>query len=181
MFLPGDGLLPKADLIATRAITIDASPDAVWPWLAQMGQGRGGFYSYEFLENTIGRADIHNAHRVVPEWQELHVGDKVRLHPDVPLVVADVRPGIALVLRAAVPMGEVAAPYDFTWAFCLRGQSDGFTRLLIRERYTYDAWWASPLVEAVSVVSFVMTQRMLRGIRDRVESAPPVRQTAVAC
>lgn len=174
--LAGDDILPKANLTATRAIGIAASPEDVWPWLAQIGQGRGGFYSYEFLENVIGRADIHNAHRIVPQWQEVRVGDQVRLHPEIALAVVDLRPGSHLVLRGAVPMGDVAPPYDFTWAFCLRRQLDGSTRLLIRERYTDTRWWARPLVEVVSIVAFAMTQRMLRGIRDRAQSTSVPRQ-----
>ena len=112
---------------------------------------------------------MHSADRIVPEWQALEVGDEVRLHPEVPLVVAALEPGRALVLRGGVPMGDTAPPYDFTWAFALREQPDGTTRLLIRERYAYTQWWSPLLVEPVEAVSFVMTQKMLRGIRDRAE------------
>ena len=73
--------MPDADLTATRAITIDAGADGVWPWIAQLGQGRGGFCSYDFLENLVG-LDIHSAERIVPEWQGIEVGDEVRSHPD---------------------------------------------------------------------------------------------------
>jgi hypothetical protein len=79
--LPGDELVPAADLTATRAVTARAAADEVWPWVAQLGQGRGGFYSYDFLENMVG-CDIHSAERVVPEWQSIKVGDAVRLHPE---------------------------------------------------------------------------------------------------
>ena len=68
--LPGDNLIAKADLTATRAITIRAPADQAWPWIAQLGQGRGGFYSYDFLENVVG-CDIHSADRIVPEWQDV--------------------------------------------------------------------------------------------------------------
>ena len=68
--LPGDELLVAPAMTTTRAITIDAPPEAVWPWLAQMGQGRGGFYSYDWLENVFGLG-IHNADRIEPDWQEL--------------------------------------------------------------------------------------------------------------
>ena len=90
--LPGDELVANADLSATRAITIRASADQVWPWIAQLGQGRGGFYSYDFLENLIG-CDIHSADRIVPEWQHVAVGDEVRLAPEVALDVAASRAG----------------------------------------------------------------------------------------
>ena len=168
--LPGDDLIPRPNLVATRAISIRAAADDVWPWIAQMGQGRGGLYSYDGLENLVG-CDIHSADRIVPEWQDVAVGDDVRLHPDVALQVALVEPGRALVIRVAVEMGSAtpAPPYDFTWAFVVRPRPDATTRLLVRERYGYTRWWAPVLVEPVELVSFVMSQKMLRGIRDRVE------------
>jgi hypothetical protein len=76
--LAGDDLIPNPDLMATRAITVHAPAAQVWPWIAQLGQGRGGFYSYDALENLVG-CDIHSANRVVPEWQDLKVGDQVSL------------------------------------------------------------------------------------------------------
>jgi hypothetical protein len=166
--LPGDDLIANPDLMATRAITVHALADGVWPWIAQLGQGRGGFYSYDVLENLVG-CDIHSADRVVSQWQDLKVGDQVKLHPEVALGVAVVEPGRALVLRGGVPMGATPPPYDFTWAFVVREQPEGTTRLLVRERYGYTQRWASLLVEPVAVVAFVMSQRMLRGIRDRAE------------
>ncbi len=166
--LPGDELIPRPDLTATRAVTVHAPAEAVWPWLAQLGQGRGGLYSYDVLENLVG-CDIHSADRVVPEWQDVEPGDEFKLHPDVALCVASVEPERALVIRGGVQMGETAPPYDFTWAFTLRELSAEETRLVVRERYGYARRWAPLLVEPVSVVSFVMTRKMLQGIRDRVE------------
>src|SRR5450759_2138223 len=87
--LPGDDLLANPDLAATRAITVRAPADQVWPWIAQLGQGRGGFYSYDALENLIG-CDIRSADRVVPEWQDVKVGDEVKLAPEVGLGVTAV-------------------------------------------------------------------------------------------
>ena len=166
--LPGDDLLGGADLTATRAITVDRRPDDVWPWIAQLGQGRGGLYSYDFLENLVG-CDMHSADRVVAEWQDVAVGGKLRLHPEVALDVVVVDPGQALVARGGVPMGDTPPPYDFTWAFVVRQRPDGTTRLLVRERYLYTRWWSGLLVEPVEIVSFVMSQKMLRGIRQRAE------------
>jgi hypothetical protein len=166
--LPGDELIPCADITATRAITIAAPPERVWPWIAQLGQGRGGFYSYDFLENLVG-CDIHSADRIVPEWQGITVGDEVRLHPEVGLQVVKLEPGHAMVIRGGVQMGRVAPPYDFTWAFVLRRQDDGWTRLLVRERYEYTKRWSALLVEPVQLISFVMSERMLRGIRLRAQ------------
>jgi hypothetical protein len=166
--LPGDQLLSVADMTTTRAITIHADSTRVWPWIAQIGQGRGGFYSYDALENLVG-CDIHSADRIVPEWQDVKIGDEVRLAPKVPLEVTAVEAGRALALRGGVPMGNAPPPYDFTWAFVIDEQSNRASRLLVRERYTYTRRWSSLLVEPVEVVSFLMTQRMLRGIRDRAE------------
>ena len=168
--LPGDELVPNADLTATRAVTVRTSADGVWPWIAQLGQGRGGFYSYDFLENLVG-CDIHSAGRIVAEWQSVDVGDEVHLHPEVGLTVAVVEPGRALVLRGGVPMGRRPPPYDFTWAFILREQADGTTRLVVRERYGYSRRWAPLLVEPVEWISFVMSQRMLWGIKEHAERA----------
>jgi hypothetical protein len=172
--LLGDDLIAVPNLVATRAITIRTSADQVWPWIAQLGQGRGGFYSYDFLENLVG-CDIHSADRLVAAWQDVAVGDEVKLFPDGPLGVAALEAGRSLVLRGGVPMGNILPPYDFTWAFALREQPNGTTRLFVRERYAYSRWWAPLLVEPAAAVSFVMSRRMLRGIRDRAErSALPV-------
>ena len=93
--------------MATRAITVHAPAGQIWPWIAQLRQGRGGFYSYDALENLIG-CDIRSADRVVPEWQDVKVGDEVKLAPEVGLGVTVVEQGRALVLRGGVPMGAAA-------------------------------------------------------------------------
>jgi hypothetical protein len=170
--LPGDDLIAQADLAATRAITIRASPSEVWPWLAQLGQERGGFYSYDFLENLVG-CEIHSADRIVPDCQDIAVGDEVRFAPEVGLTVASLEPGRSVVLRGGVPIGNRAPPYDFTWAFVLRDEPDKTTRLLVRERYAYTRPWARLIVEPTEVLSFVMSQKMLREIKERAER--PVR------
>ena len=166
--LPGDDLIANPDLTATRAITVHVAAEQVWPWIAQLGQGQGGFYSYDALENLVG-CHIHSADQIVPQWQTITVGDQVKLHPEVGLAVAALERGRSLVLRGGVPIGNTSPPYDFTWAFVLQEQPDGTTRLLVRERYAYTQQWAPLLVEPVAVVSFVMSHKMLRGIRDRAE------------
>lgn len=166
--LPGDALISDPDLAATRAITVAAAAGQVWPWIAQLGQGRGGFYGYDFLENLVG-CDIHRADQIVPGWQDVEVGDQIRLAPQVALAVARLERGRSLVLRGGVPMGDTSPPYDFTWAFVLREDPPGTTRLLVRERYGYTRPWAWLLVEPAEAVSFAMSQKMLRGIRDRAE------------
>ncbi|MBC7290079.1 MAG: SRPBCC family protein [Actinotalea sp.] len=168
--LAGDGLLPHADVVATRAVDVAAPPADVWPWVAQLGQGRGGFYSYDVLENLAG-CDIHSADHVEPAWQDPRVGDPFRLHPDVALEVGLVDPPRALVALGRAPSAaEATVPFDFTWAFVLRPGPVG-TRLVVRERYRYLTPWAAAVVEPASWVSLLMTERMLRGIRDRAEGA----------
>jgi hypothetical protein len=175
--LPGDDLLPTPNLTATRSATIAATPGQVWPWIAQLGQGRGGFYSYDWLENLVG-ADIHSVDTILAEFQHPEVGASFRLAPEVALRVALVEPDRALVLRGGIPIGDMRPPYDFTWAFTLRNLPDGSTRLVVRERYTYTHWWAAMLVEPTGVISFVMTRRMLRGIKERAERTPGARPAA---
>lgn len=170
--LPGDDQLPAADLSATRAVTINAVPDKVWPWIAQLGQGRGGFYSYDWLENLVVRADIHNADHVVPRWQDIAVGSEVRLAPEVPLTVVELDPGRALVLRGSVPTGQGAPPYDFTWSFAVLPQQAGTTRLVVRERYRYLGKWAPLIVQPAALVSCLMSPKMLRTIKKRAEQTP---------
>jgi hypothetical protein len=164
---PGDELISDANVSATRAITIRQSPDVVWPWIAQLGQGRGGFYSYDRLENLLG-FDIHSADRVVHEWQQIEVGDEVRLAPTVGLKAVIVDPGRALVIQGSLPIAR-RPPFESTWAFILCEQPDGTTRLLSRERYGYKRWWAPLVVEPTQAASFVMSRKMLLGIRDRAE------------
>ncbi len=172
--LPGDELLAQTDLTATRAITIRAGIEDVWPWLAQMGQGRGGLYSYDWLENLAG-CQMDSSDEVIDQWQDVRIGDQFRLHPDVALTVVVAEPPRALVVQGGisatgrVTTDDQGAPYDFTWAFVLVPQTWDRTRLIVRERYCYHTVAARPMVEMVAVVSFVMTERMLRGVRDRAE------------
>ncbi len=174
--LPGDGLIARASLVATRAIDIAAPPEAVFAWLAQLGQGRGGFYSYDALENLRGLG-IHSADRIEPRWQGLAVGDQVNLAEGFALDVAICDRPHALVLHGAPPADpddvdqpDQGVPYTFSWAFVVQPSGSG-SRLLVRERYGYRAAWAGRLVAPVTWVSFLMTRRMLRGIRERAERA----------
>ena len=134
--LPGDDLVEAGAPRSTRAVTVDAPVEAIWPWLVQIGEDRGGFYSYDWLERLAG-TDIRNAAVVHPEWQDVHVGDTVwlgrRYGQRARLVVAEVQPKSHLVLMAVpdferVLRGEKAFG---SWAFHLRPR-DGGTRLLAR-------------------------------------------------
>ncbi len=165
--LPGDEVMGGADLVSTRAITINCSPAEVWPWIAQLGQGRGGFYSYDALENVFG-CEMRSAVRIHPAWQHPQVGDDIRLHPNAALGVAVVQPDRALVLHGSVPIGRTP-PFDFSWAFVLGAGPSGATRLIVRERYCYLRWFGGLIVEPTELVSFLMSRKMLHGIRHRAE------------
>lgn len=108
--MAGDDLIPRPSLATTRAINIKAGTERVWPWLAQMGQGRGGFYSYEWLENLAG-LDIHNSDRIVPELQDLKPGDLIPFWRGAGINVVEVAPGRLLVLAGTLnpPKGKPAA------------------------------------------------------------------------
>jgi hypothetical protein len=169
--LPGDALTPAATFEATNGITISAPAEAVWPWLVQLGQDRGGFYSYELLENLAG-LDIHNADDLVPAWQDLAVGDTVRLAPpDHPAVtdeagylrVALADPDRALVLRTDDD------PPTWTWAFVLAPVDRTSCRLLVRSRIAVESSAGRVGAVALEPVSTLLTVGMLRGIRRRSE------------
>lgn len=166
--LPGDDLVPGAILRSTRSITIQASPEQVWAWVVQMGQGRGGLYSYEDLENLAG-CDIHNASRILPEFQSLKVGDVFRLGPQgYPYFdVMGVEPGRALILGTQNPQIQ----YSGSWVFYLESAGTGQTRLIVRSLGAYQPDLGNFITWRVITepLSFVMEQKMLRGIRDRAE------------
>lgn len=178
--LPGDELVPAPMLGYTRAITIHAPPALVWPWLVQMGQGRGGLYSYDGLENLVG-CDIHSADRILPEYQQLKPGELIRLGPQgYPCFSAvSVEPGRALVLISADPQTGQPVAYTekggkgysiATWQFFLEAPGGDATRLLVRQRLAYSpglAW----LWRLTEPVVFVMERKMLLGIRQRAEQS----------
>ena len=169
---PGDELVPAPKWMANHAIAIDAPPDRVWPWIAQIGQGRGGFYSYERLENLTG-CQITNTSRILAEHQDLRPGDPIRLHAEVPpMSAAIVAKPTALVLHGS-PSGEDGPSLSSTWAFLLFEQPDGTTRLLSRTRYDYAGDLRSRLMGGpllIEPISFVMERKMLRVIRALVEA-----------
>lgn len=168
--LPGDELIVKPHHTTTRAITIAAPPHAVWPWIAQLGQGRGGFYSYDFLENLVG-CNIHSADQINAAWQDITVGDPVGLAPNMALTAVIVDADHALVVRGQVPVQPTRMPFDFTWAFVLETSAPTSTRLVVRERYAYLRWWTAIVVRPTGLISTAMSRRMLRGIKYRAEAA----------
>ncbi|ELZ93126.1 MULTISPECIES: hypothetical protein [Haloferax] len=171
-WLPGDDFVAEADVSSTRAITITAPARAVWPWLVQLGQGRGGFYSYERLENLFG-LQIHNADRILPQHQRLDVGDEIRLGPPgsgaPSFRVAFVDPERSLVLSAP---GWETGESPATWTFALHEVAPGATRLVVRFRGRSETLRERAMNRlVVEPVQFAMERKMLKGIRSRAERA----------
>jgi hypothetical protein len=168
MALAGDSIVPDATTGYTLAITIHPTPEDVWPWLAQMGQGRGGSYTHTWVENLLG-ADIHNAADIIASMQDLCVGDTIRLTPNPYLgapgqfmLVAVADPPRTLVFRQRLPSGGVAS-----WAFFLPESEEGGTRLIMRRRGNHPS-----LFDLLMEPGYVFMDRgVLRGIRDRAEPA----------
>ena len=174
--MPGDELVPAPVLGYTRAISIGAPLAKVWPWLAQIGQGRGGLYSYDGLENLVG-CRIHSADRVLEDHQDVRPGDLIRLGPDgfPSFRVERVDPPRSLVLVSAGPDAThrtVAAVSDgplVTWQWVLRPTDAGRrTRLVVRQRLSCPRS-QRVLWRVVEPIGFVMERRMLRGIKRRAE------------
>src|ERR1022692_4709790 len=136
--LPGDELLRGPDIVSTRAITVNAPPGAVWPWLVQMGSGRGGAYTYDWIENIFGLG-MHSADEILPQFQDVKVGDELPLGPNRPKMRVEVfDPERVLTIR--VEDG------NWVWIVALL-----FTMLFMEPG------------------SLAMERRMLRGIKERAE------------
>jgi len=157
--LPGDGLVAKADYVATRAITIDAPPRDVWPWLVQIGSGRAGWYTYDRLDN----AGVPSATEISPELQRLAVGDLIPMvaGKDVGVRVKELEPA-----RRMLWWDEQG---EYSWEWLLE-PADGRTRLIQRLRVTRHPWSRRMLYELVAANGDVVMQRkLLRGIKQCAE------------
>jgi hypothetical protein len=164
--LPGDELVRAPAIVRTKAITIQAPVEQVWPWLPQIGQGKAGFYSYEFIENRLLGCDIHNSDRIVAEWQNPQIGDPVRMYPPdrqgpPPYVIALVEPNRALVMGHTDESGQ----WFDTWQFVLRPVDAWRTRLIHRVRAGSMGMW-----DALQFGYFLMERGMLLGIQARAEA-----------
>jgi len=191
--LPGDDLVPEPSAIETRGITIDAPVEKVWPWLAQMGVGRGGFYSYESMSNKIQSAD-----EILPEFQALNGGDIMPTHATGGFLVKTARPNEALVLYTdtelvrsqaekakaagiadssdeAVMSGSQAGSsfpeFAVSWAFLLQPTDDGKTRLIerFRARTPGNGPANAVLGEIMGTGIVLMTRKQMINIKERVE------------
>jgi hypothetical protein len=157
--LPGDELLHDADAVATRAITIDAPPSAVWPWIAQMGPApRGGAYTYDWIENLFG-LHMHSADRVLPEFQHPAPGDTIGVGNN-PMRIERAEPERVFATRSASG--------NWVWTFVLQ-ECDGQTRLISRNRFRLPTLASRIGMAPMIPGSLVMEQKMLRGIKARAE------------
>jgi hypothetical protein len=172
--MPGDKLISNAILVTTRAISIDVGPQQVWPWLVQMGQGRGGFYSYDWLENLLG-LEIHNSDRIIPDLQNLKPGDLIPFWRGAGVNAVVIEPQRLLVLAGsiygpkenAVSGGEAGG----TWVFMLQESETQGTRMIVRSRVAkfQPSWLSGIFMRILEPAHFIMEQKMLRGIKERAE------------
>ena len=165
----GDELMPAPDIVATRVVEIGAPPSAIWPWLVQMGPGRGGAYTYDWIERRLG-IDIRNTDRVIPELQHLKVGDEIPM-PGYTMRVEQLDPGQAMVVRSS--------NHAWVWSFELRPAGER-TRLISRNRFDTSALplkdkLAYPVIEPGS---WVMERKMLLTIKQRAERLARTQATA---
>ena len=173
--LPGDEVIPTAFGGETRAITIEAPPATVWPWLVQLGYGRGGWYTYDSMDSGP------SAREILPDFQVLAEGDLVPMNPVGGLVVRRLDPGQALVLYIDSDMAREQSgekpqvEFAATWAFVLDELPGNRTRLIERIRFRFgetDKPWIRHTLPVMGFGVFVMLRKQLEGIKERAERKP---------
>lgn len=185
--LPGDTCIPHPKMETTRAITIQARPADIWPWLVQMGTGRAGWYSYAWLENLLPSSargpGITNAERIIPAFQYLEAGDSIPLSPTTGLTVEAIDPPHMLALRVTMspltgmpldphePKPDVS--FEGSWVFVLEALDERMTRVIewVRADYRPRLWFAPLVYLFLEPATFVMERKMLLGIKQRAERA----------
>jgi hypothetical protein len=163
--LPGDSLVQDPQEVTTRAIVINAGPMHIWPWLAQMGNGRGGLYSYDRLDQLFGILSHRSSDTIMPRFQQIKAGDTIPIGAagGWPVAIARVNEFLLLDIRQAGA--------HVTWLFALDSLSPRQTRLIMRVRARLPVSWRLPFLLAVlDPAEFLMVRRQLIGIRQRAES-----------
>ena len=163
--MPGDEFLPNPDILATRAVSINTPASAIWPWLMQMGSGKGGVYTYDWIENLFGLR-MRSAQEILPQFQDRKVGDVEQLGSNGPRL----RVEILDVERALVLRSEDG---DWVWAFGLYPSGESMTRLISRNRIA--TAHASAFQRGFNTLvmepgSLIMERKMLLGIKMRAEA-----------
>jgi hypothetical protein len=160
----GDELVPSPRITYTRALTVNASPEKIYPWIVQLGAEKGGMYSYEGFETNILRCELINADHVHEEWQDLKVGDPMKMCPGTsgppPYEIAIIEPNHAIVMGH-----KDKGTWVEVWQFNLVPQEDGTTRLVIRSRNSAQGL----LWDVIRPGEFVMMRGMMLGIKQRAE------------
>jgi hypothetical protein len=163
--MAGDGLVVGPASPFTMAVVVNARPEHIWPWLVQMGYQRGGLYSYDWLDRLFGFLDRPSATRILPEFQQLAVGDKIPLPWGQGYPVAAIEPCSALVLEMRNMTG-----FDWVWQFGLYPVDEKRTRLVSRSCVHPRIVWARLFMVALEPAAFLMTRRMLLGLKQRSEA-----------
>jgi hypothetical protein len=163
--MAGDGLIAEPTYSGTMAIVVNASPEHIWPWLVQIGYQRGGLYSYDWLDRLFGYLDRPSATRIRPEFQNLAVGDQIPVGHGPSWPVAAVEPNRALVLDMRNLDG-----FDWVWQFALYPVDENRTQLVSRSCVRTRSVWARLATYAIEPAGFIMTRRMLLGLKQRAEA-----------
>jgi len=163
--MAGDGLLVDPTYSGTTVVVVDAAPEHIWPWLVQIGYQRGGLYSYDWLDRLVGYLDRPSATCILPQFQHLAVGDEIPLGRGPGWPVAILEPNRALVLD----MRNLGA-FDWVWQFGLYAMDEKRTRLVSRSRVRTRTTWARLFTYAIEPAGFLMTRRMLLGLKWRAEA-----------
>ncbi len=170
---PGDELVQNPASFVNHAVTINASSDQIYPWIVQLGADKGGMYSYNWLETYLLNCRLINANSIHPEWQDLKVGDLVKMCPNEPgpppYMVAQIEPN-----RAIVMGHQENGKWVDLWQFVLVPQTDGTTRLILRTRtMAVGGFW-----DVIHPGIFIMERGMLLGIKERAEAMTKTRENA---
>jgi hypothetical protein len=162
--MPGDPIVVEPTYSATLAIAVAARPEAIWPWLVQMGYRRGGLYSYDWLDRLFGYLDRPSAERVLPEFQQLAVGDVIPVGARGGFPVKAVEPFRTLLLAGQVE--EV----HWAWQFGLFPFDEQHTRLISRNSVQFPrSLKSAAFLRMIEPAAFIMTRKMLLGIKRRAE------------
>jgi hypothetical protein len=160
----GDDYVTLPGHQATLGVTIETAPAAIWPWLLQMGYRRGGLYSYDWLDRLFGYLDRPSADRILPQWQQLRVGDEIPIGRGGAFPVRAIEPNRSLVL------GGFDHDVEWSWELQLTPQADGSTRLVSRNRvWTRRTFRSHMTMLLMKPAAFLMTRKMLLGIKRRAE------------
>jgi hypothetical protein len=179
MSLPGDDIVSSPNMNTTRAITIEASPDDIWPWLVQMGKGRGGLYSYDWLDIAFGYLDKPSADRILPDFQMLHRGDVIPMgcndSTDDDFYVHDILPNHALVIGANAPEFRNRV----SWTILLLPVGNARTRLIMRVRANIELDAKGVILYGLlDPAAFIMLRKQMLNLKQLAERTRYERELA---